>query len=183
MTYDGHRSALGAGIVVLSVALGCAKEPTPLALPADLRAVAVLSTGNTTGSELTVSGGTFLERFLGRPLLTVEDFVTAKAAAVLDARGYVIAPNATSDVPALRFDIEEWQTDVPAFEFVLVTVAARLTSQTRDTPLWELRRARWFVPTRGAESGTGARRLAAERIVEELLASWPPANEETDEEP
>lgn len=170
MIVNGCRLKRGLLFAVLGV--GCMAHPPAAVPPPDLRQLTILPSTNATGSELAISGDPVLERFFGKPRRTVGEYMVAKAAALLAGRGYAVT-SARAGLPALRFDIEDWEVDVAAFEFAVVTVSARLTRDEAAAPLWTTRRVHWVVPTRGAVSVTGARRLAADYIVDDLLAPWP----------
>jgi len=173
MIVDGDWLKRGVFCAVLGV--GCMAHPPAAVPPPDFRQLTILPSRNATGTELAISGDPVLEAFLGRPRRTVGEYMAAKAAALLAGRGYAVT-STRAGVPALRFAIEDWEVDVAAFEFAVVTVSARLTRDEAAAPLWTTRRVRWVVPTRGAVSVMGARRLAADYIVDDLLAPWPRAD-------
>jgi len=163
------------GVLFAVLGVGCtAQSPAPVP-PADLQRLTILPTVNSTGGELAISGDPLLEELFGKPRQMVEGYMVAKAAALLTGRGYAVS-SVGAGSPALRFEIEEWDVDAAAFDFAVVTVSVRMTRAADATPLCTVRRAQWVVPTRGAASVMGARRLAADYIVEHLLAAWPRAD-------
>ena len=152
------------------VLAGCVMRAGPLPPPADLDALALLPTMNTSGRKLLVRGDALLERMIKRRHVTVGDHVTSHARAFLRRRGYRLGVD--EELPALRFEIGRWDPEGYDTSSVTVNVAARLTAPDGKEVLWEVRRAGWRISTFGAPTVSEARAQAARSIATELLASW-----------
>lgn len=168
--------------VGLALLAGCLPHPSPPPLPMiGTRAVAILPPTNLTGDELLVSGGSMLETYVLRAdHVTVPDLLASEAEVVLRARGYQATAraarpgdaDATRDGLRLSIEIRRWEPDSWTHpQFVIVGVSATLTDGAKE--VWSARPSIQHVATPGTVILGSAYEIAARRVVDELLASWP----------
>ena len=176
---------------------GCATKPTPPP-PSTVRSVAVLSPSNRTGDGLLVAGTSFLEKYAFRTdRVTVPDVLASLLRMQLARRGFTVvaadvvdagtegraagspeaavelAHHAKLDAPALWVSIDRWEPDQGVEpDFVIVGLEAGLVDPATGKALWHTRRRPSPVPTPGAVTLGSAYEIAAQKVTDELLASW-----------
>lgn len=155
-------------LLLLVAALACARPSiTPPTQPPARLVVAMPE--NRTGDQLVVSGRWDVAMLLGRPVVTVPDVLARDLAAALTARGFTVAPDGAA---RLEVVLQRFMPDLPRGEFVDVDLRATLRAGD-GTILWQARRDRWIVPTRGAPTVADALGMAARDVATALVADWP----------
>jgi len=184
--------------VAALLALSCAR-PQAAPAPPSVRRVAVLQPSNHTGDGLLIAGASLMERYaLQSERVTVPDVLASEARLQLARHGIDVVPpdvveSATEgrapgspavaaelarhgalDAPVLYLDIRRWDPDAgthPAF--VIVALEASLVDPTTGDVIWEAHRPARPVATPGAVTLGVAYVDAAQKVAQELFASWP----------
>jgi hypothetical protein len=176
---------------------GCTTKTSPPP-PTTVSSVAVLSPSNRTGDGLLVAGTSLLEKYAFRTdRVTVPDVLASLLRMQLARRGFaVVAPDvlgagtqgrtagsadaavelarhAHVDASALWVAIDRWEPDQGVHpDFVIVGIEAGLVDPATGKTLWHTRRRPSPVPTPGAVTLGSAYEIAAQKVTDELLASW-----------
>lgn len=158
------------GAVGLLVLLGaCAREAPP---PSDVAALSVSAKVLVRGGPLMLYGHTVADRLYGNEPVLLERVIRADAEGILKERGFSVAFPGQGGVPVLEIEVTHWQPDEPQRRWVMVNVDARLRDAPGDDAGWSYRREGWLVPTRDAVDTYRMQRIAAYKMVTDVLAGW-----------
>jgi len=161
-------------VVVLAALLGACAGVTPA--PSDINALSVSASVNVPDAPVMLYGHTAVEQMFGKEPVELERVIRADAERLLAERGFAVVRPGDGSVraPVLEIEVTHWQPDEPARRWVLVDVQARLRDAPSDDAQWSYRRERWLVPTREATDSYRMQRIAAYKIVVDVLAGWRP---------
>ena len=156
--------ALGAAMAACGVA-----EP-PGAPPTGVSVLSVMTVENKTGSELGITGDTFIGKWIGRERRSVPDTLGRELESALRDRGFALGGGG----PRLRIVLRRFEPDLPQLSYVTVALSATLV-EPDGTVRWSVDRPTWLIPTDGAQTLATAYDTAARGVARKLVGDWQPA--------
>ena len=189
-------------ILLIVLLAGCLHEKVAT-MPKTVQRVAVLPPNNRTADPLLVAGTSLLEKYAtASARVTVSDVLAAELRTQLADHGFTvetaeavtaatggrtpgsqaaaveIARRGGLEGGVLYVEIDRWEPDAgthPAF--VIVALRAALLDPTTGNAIWQTHRPAAPVATPGSVTLGTAYALAAQKMAEELVASWRPPRE------
>jgi hypothetical protein len=156
--------------LVAATLVACGVAETPPAPPTGVSVLSVMAVENKTGSELGITGDTFVGKWLGREHRTVPDTIGRELESALRDRGFALGGGG----PLLRIVLRRFEPDLPQLSYVTVAMSATLADPD-GTVRWSLDRPSWVVSTNGAQTLAMAYDTAARTLARKLVDDWQPA--------
>jgi hypothetical protein len=167
------RSSLLAALLAVFTS-ACAAPLTALPPPpVGLKAIAIATPHNATGSALTVNEDGFMAAvFDDKKTVTVPGLLEDDLRVELNKRDFRIVKPDAATAPVLRTDIRRWQPQSATWSQVTVDISASVVENGSGRTLWSVDRNGWIVPTESSSNAIEASTKASRRVAEALIEGW-----------